>query len=215
MIPRIIAYRTRHFEFRVPIDEWNEKKIPLPEGAGAQFIAPSNLTAILLEPFYYDWSYETDGQVTYDPTLVYDEKWVGKEIRHFPWCKELFEFLDCLKKQYGWTITESWIPIVGGLPSPLLDDKIRKGGVVAPEEVFFIDPFALPERFGLAFSGYVWKGDLRRVGERGSFWSASEYLADSARNLYFDSGSVVPEDWSRRCAAASVRCVSEPGSLNS
>ena len=98
---RIITYRTKHFEFRVPIDEWNENKKVLPEGAGAKFIAPSDLTATLLEPFYYDPSYETDGRTDWRPALVYDEKWVGKEIRLFPWCKELFEFLGWLRKKHG------------------------------------------------------------------------------------------------------------------
>lgn len=207
MIPRIVAYRTKHFEFRVPIDEWNEKKIPLPEGAGAQFIAPSDLTAILLEPFYYDWSYETDGRMTDGLTLVYDEEWVGKEIRHFPWCKELLEFLDCLKKQYGWTITESWKPIVDGLRSLQIRKKIRKGGVVAPEEVLGYDPSALWEAFDLAFSGCVIEGELRYVGGSGCFWSASEESACRAWYLNFDSRHVYPTDYDYRYVAQSVRCV--------
>ncbi|MBR5939014.1 hypothetical protein IKZ77_00465 [Candidatus Saccharibacteria bacterium] len=204
---RIVSYRTKHFEFRVPIDEWNEKKIPLPEGAEAQFIAPSDLTAILLEPFYYDWSYETDGQITGEPpALVYGEEWVGKEICHFPRCKELFEFLDWLKKEYGWTITKSWRPTVDSLTAELA----RERGV-SPENIWGYSEktLALRERLGLAFSGYVWEGDLKRVGSFGCFWSASESLADSARCLFFDSGYVDPESWDYRNYAQSVRCVSE------
>lgn len=210
MIQRIVAYRTKHFEFRVPVDEWNEKKIPLPEGAGAQFIAPSDLTAILLEPFYYDWNYETDGRMTDGPTLVYDEEWVGKEIRHFPWCKELLEFLDCLKKQYGWTMTESWKPIADRL---LATGILRRRSVIASEVFGLNEPFALQRIFGLAFSGCVLLGDLQDVGSCGYFWSAYDDWWADARCLSFDYDSVGPAGWLRRNFALSVRCVSESGSF--
>ncbi|MDO5474964.1 MAG: hypothetical protein Q4F61_01085, partial [Candidatus Saccharibacteria bacterium] len=170
------------------------EKIPLPEGAGAQFIAPSDLTAILLEPFYYDWNYETDGRIPLwlaykyklsagnasclgePPFLVYGEEWVGKEIRHFPWCKELLEFLDCLKKQYGWTIAESWGPIVYSLTAELA----RERGVSLEDIRGSQKSLALRGRFDLAFSGYVWKGNLWHVDSCGCFWSATEFSADDA-----------------------------------
>lgn len=47
MANRILTKETYHFCFRVPIDEWEQEKILLAEGAGAEFIAPSNLQAIV------------------------------------------------------------------------------------------------------------------------------------------------------------------------
>lgn len=199
MIQRIVAYRTKHFEFRVPVDEWNEKKIPLPEGAGAQFIAPSDLTAILLEPFYYDWSYETDGQMTDGPTLVYDEEWVGKEIRHFPWCKELLEFLNWLKKEHGWYIIASWIPFYKA--------TVRYFGNIG---AILKANHAFRTYYNLELSGFVQNGNLMEAGKWGHFRSASELsAAGKADNLHISSCYVTYDECYHSHRARSVRCVSD------
>ncbi len=170
------------------------EKIPLPEGAGAQFIAPSDLTAILLEPFDYDWKRETDGRIIWQPTLVYGRNWVGKRIFHFPWCKELFEFLDWLKKEHGWYIFASWGPFCN-----------------AQKRIGRLAHLDLLRYYNLGLWGYVWAGILTDVGELGEFWSASEGSgADGAYGLSFGrTGFVIPMGRpTNRDSAHSVRCVS-------
>ena len=201
----VVTYRTEHFEFRAPIDDWNKNKIPLPEGAGAKFIAPSDLTAILLKKFYYDWNYETDGVIKYSPVLVYGERWVGKEIHHFPFCKELLDFLEWLKKEYGWYIFTSWEPFYKAVRRFIT----IKQGTVLPQVANKYVAIAFQKEYNLGLSGCVYKGSLVDLGINCSFWSASGDSAGNAHCLRFDSAGVNPRYWGGRYSARSVRCVSE------
>ena len=207
-VKNLETYETKNYIFMLPKDKWNEGRIKLPEGDNQseldpKFIAPSDLTAILKQPVDYDYSYETDGQMTDDdPSMVYNEKWVGKEIRHFPWTKELLKTNEEFLKPNGFHIPtgEDWIQIYDNLKAKYGDYSIAIST-------------ALREDLNLAFSGGVWKGDLEDVGDDGYFWSASELSANYARCLSFNSVDVNPEDWDYRVSANSVRCASESGSF--
>ena len=200
------TYATKNYIFMLPKDVWSEDKIKLPNPENnsdtPEFIAPNDLTAVLKQPVDYDWNYETDGRRTDSPVPVYGEKWVGREIKHFPWSKELFEAEAALLKPNGYHIpgSKEWRQIYDNLRAKYGDNDRAISTT-------------LREDLNLAFSGCVWKGDLEDAGSRGCFWSSSEYSADSARCLGFDSDSVGPESWSYRDDAYSVRCVSESGSF--
>ena len=58
----------------------------------------------------------------------------------------------------------------------------------------------------LAASGYrnSTSGDLNNVGSSGDYWSAAQYSADGAYNLYFYSGNVYPLNYSYRANGFSV-----------
>lgn len=197
---------TKNYIFMLPKDKWEQGKIKLPNPENnsdtPEFIAPNDLTAVLKQPVNYDWNYETDGRITDSPALVYDEKWVGREIKHFPWSKELSEAEAALLKPNGFHIPakENWVQIYNNLKAKYGDKD---------EDI----SLALREDLNLAFSGFVWVGDLKVVGSVGYFWSASEGSADYAHCLDFDSDSVGPESWNLRDYAQSVRCVSGSGSF--
>ena len=202
---------TENYIFMLPKDKWEQGKIKLPNPENnsktPEYIAPSDLTAILKSPVYYDWSYETDRQSTDDPDLVYDEKWIGKEIRHFPWSKELIkEANEKLLKPNGYHIPtkDEFASIYDNLKFKLARKQNTTPDNITDEQI----STALQEDLSLAFSGYVWKGDLDGVGRYGCFWSASVYSAYYAYCLGFGSDSVHPNNWDNRCGVNSVRCVS-------
>ena len=200
---KISGFETEYFEVDgAQIEEWNRAKIPLSEGAGAKFIAPKNLVVRLKEPFYYDWEYETDGRIDRrEPTLVYGKDWVGKNIEHFPYCKELLEINEKLK-QYGWRIPVSWSPIVDALRAQLVEEE--KMDDISREEL----SIALQNRLLLTRGGRVWEGDLTRVSKFGHYWPASREFADGAFALWFSSDNVCLDYDVIGCCALSVRCVS-------
>lgn len=205
----VVTYRTEHFEFRVPIDDWNKNKIPLPEGAGAKFIAPSDLTAILLKPFYYDFYYETDGCMNKllgdNKILVYGKEWLDKEIHHFPFCKELLEFLTWLGKEYGWYVFTSWKPFYKAIQKSIAIEQNIPLCKVVTKEMFI----AFRRNYNLEPSGYVWKSELLGADKIGHFWSTIEYLVGYAFYLSFNYGGIYYDNLGYRVNARSVRCVSE------
>ena len=205
-IKNLEVLETKSYIFMLPKDKWNEGKIKLPNPENnpdtPEHIAPTDLTAILKEPVYYDWNYETDGRNTDNPSLVYDEKWVGKEIRHFPWSKELIrEANENLLKPNGYHIPESWEPTVNSLTAELVRERDISPDDIRDSEI----STALRERLGLA----VWRGDPKRAGEIGSFWSSSERSEVYAYCFHFDFDEVYPESIDNRDCTFSVRCVSE------
>ena len=194
MKERIITYKTKHFEFRVPIDYWNKNQKYLSNLSVAFSIAPSNLTAILLKPFYYDWNYETDGCIQLEPVVVYDGEWVGKEICHFPHCKELSEFNNWLEKQHYWHIPYYWHMIT---EYAMLDEGMPRDQLLTE----------LQETYKLELSGRVVAGKLRGVGKYGSFWSAHKLPIGQAYCLDFSNTKIIPELKMDCYHALSVRCV--------
>lgn len=201
-IKNLETYETENYIFMLPKDKWEEGKIALPENAEATYIVPNDLTAILKTPVDYDCNYETDGRITDDLYIVYDERWIGKEIRHFPWSKELFQAESAIMKPNGYHIPKSWLPITKALE--------QQYHLTSEEELSEI----LRSKLNLAFSGCVWEGDLDYVGYYGYFWSASEESARYAYCLRFNADGVGPEgSYVTRSVARSVRCVSESGSF--
>ena len=203
---------TENYIFLLPKDQWDEKRIALPPNTEATHIAPADLTAILKAPVYYDWNKETNGGKKDIPTLVYDEDWVGREIRHFPWSIELFEAEDKLLKPNGYYIPKSWQPIVDGIATQL--GMNATGGAYLSDGGGDKTSTALRNKFNLSFSGYVWIGKVLdgKVDEKGYFWSAAVCSAVDAYCLYSGEDHVVPKDDGNRAYAQSVRCVfgSEP-----
>lgn len=222
-VKNLEVLETENYIFMLPKDKWEEDKIRLPnpeyDPSAPEFVAPRNLTAILKSPVYYDWGYETDYQSGKN-TLewVYDESWIGKEIHHFPWSKELIEEADeKLLKPNGFTIPIEWKPVVDSLKSQLAKEQ----GVLplhVPDSDLIV---ALRDRLHMTFSGNVYKGLLDNVGSIGVFWSKfgyadlpSRYLGDTYRHsLYISRPNYVnPTLDYYRPYAGSVRCVSTPRS---
>lgn len=201
-IENLEVLEKEHFTFLVPIDKWEDGKIELPKNEEADYIAPSDLTAILKQPVIYNYSKETDGRNSdTDDYVVFDEEWVGKEIRHFPWSKELLRTAEEIKEKFGYHLPKSWKPIVEGLREQL--NKEGKDGSDNKQV-----STALRERLRLALSGGCVWGDLANVGESGTFWSASGRSASYAEFLnIFSSGVFSPVDFGDRDTGLSVRLV--------
>ena len=208
-IKNLEVFEIENYTFMLPKDQWEKGKIELPENEEGKYLALSDFTAILKQPVNYNWEEETDGRAGDASYVVYDEKWVGKEIRHFPWSKELFEAEERLLKPNGYSIPKSWKSIVEGLKEQLAGEQGVDDSEIDDSDI----SSALRERLELAFSGCVWQSDLR-VGAYGNFWSATEKSEDEAFYLNFTSDAVDPENgYYRRSNAQSVRCVaSESGS---
>ena len=194
------TYETENYIFMLPKDQWGKDKIKLPEGDNQseldpKFIAPNDLTAILKQPVTYNAEYETNGELDYNKE-VYNSSWLGKEIRHFPWTKELFEAEAALLKPNGFHIPtkENWVQIYDDLKAKYGNDSTAIST-------------ALREDLSLAFSGFVNEGELRNVGDNGYFWSASEESAFYAWDLDFNKVYVNPTSYDYRYYARSVRCV--------
>ena len=197
-IRNLETLETENYIFMLPKDQWDKGKIELTNCPEYSAIAPKDLTAVLKKPVEYDYRYETDGRI-FGQCTVYTESWIGKEIRHFPWSKELFEAESKLLKPNGYKIPESWRPVV--------DSVEKEIGSSDDEKV----SLALREKLKLALSGYVWEGDLRKTGD-GRLWYASECSAYSAYCLYFYDGGVYLERHCQRSGGQPVRCVAESGS---
>lgn len=202
---KIITYTTEHFKFRVPIDEWNQNKIPLPEGAGAKFIAPNNLAAILLKPFRNKPPAQT---------FIFGEEWVGKEIRHFPYCKELFEFINWLKEKYGWYIIPSWYSVTESIALQLMKEQGIRRQDISYTQLSTI----LQETYKFILSGYVGLNELRGGGRFATYWASVEHPTNEyAHYMVLEGGGstprcnwVKPRETERKCDIANpVRCVSE------
>ena len=201
---------TENYIFLLPKDQWDEKKIMLPKNEEADYIAPTNLTAILKAPVIYDWNKETNGEIKKLST-VYGEDWVGREIRHFPCSIELFEAEEKLLKPNGYHIPKSWEPIVSRIAERIglhLNGNIYVNSNNANGEKELSSALRDEKGLNLAFSGYVWAGKLKNVGKIGFFWSAT--AAGGAYGLGFNEGAVTPENYDDRSGAQSVRCVSGP-----
>lgn len=205
-INNLETLETKNYVFMLPRDQWDKKKIELPENTEGTHIAPADLTAILKAPVEYDWNYETDGKGTDEPTLVYGPDWVGREVKHFPWSKELFEAEDQLLEPNGYHIPKSWQPIVDGIATQLGIETT--GGIYWYADGGSTISSALRDRFNLTFSGFVWEGKPHNAGSSGCFWSSSEDSASYAFYLNFNNGGVDPELSDSRSDAQSVRCVS-------
>lgn len=214
-------FKTQHF--LVPgeqISKWNEGKIALPdrirlsEDQEVQFIAPENLVAILRAPFYFDWPYETDGRIKFFPfegskSLVYGEEWVGKRITHFPYCKELLEIYEWLKRN-GWSVPFSWEPIVESIGHQLAD---KKG---APRRYYKLDrslPKFLLKDYKIGPTGDVSNGRLYNADDTGYYWTSKDAPVTQGYLILisYDDG-IIPKDifypWDDPiCPACSVRCV--------
>ncbi|MBR6965083.1 hypothetical protein IKH83_02090 [Candidatus Saccharibacteria bacterium] len=207
-INNLETLETENYIFMLPKDQWGKERIELPENTEGKYIAPADLTAILKAPVEYDWSYETDGRES-GTRDVYGVNWIGREIRHFPWSKELFAAERGLLIPNGYHIPKSWGPIVDGVAEQI-GLHLRDGYYVNSDGEDKEDQLslALRDKLGLAFSGYVWKGEPLTVGKYGYFWSTPEDSADSAYCLGFSDDGVNPE-YNGSCSGAhSVRCVS-------
>ena len=201
-------FETENYAFMLPRDQWS-KRIDLPNDPENRSLAPSDLTAILKHSVSYNYDQESDGRSSWGTSDVYDESWVGREIRHFPWSKELFEAEDKLLKPHGYSIPKSWRPIVDGLKQQIATEKGIDQDEVSGREL----SSALREKLGLTFAGWLFAGRRRRVGGYGCFWSASEESAKLACCLDFGSSLVLPGYYEDRAYAQSVRCVAESGSF--
>ncbi len=148
-----------HYTFLIPIDKWEEGKIELPKNKEADYIAPSDLTAILKQPVTHNFNKETDGRSSNTKDyVVYGEDWVGKEIHHFPNSKELLGANEEIEERFGYHLPEDWGPIRDGIRDQL-NEEGRDGNDFSERERVY------EERLRLAKSGYVREGDLKFVGE--------------------------------------------------
>ena len=201
-VKNLEVLETESYIFMLPKDKWEGGKIRLPNPDNKpdvpEFIAPIGLTAILKKEVDYDELYEADGDLD-AIHVVYAKNWLGKEVRHFPWSKELIlEANEKLLKPNGFTIPASWWPIV----NELLEDLARTYSASEKQAAI-----ALQDRFGLELSGFVSENELRYAGERGYSWSSSKYSWQNAYYLYFNSDHVSTSSVVDRSVALPVHCV--------
>lgn len=176
------TFETDNYVFMLPQDQWS-KRINLPNDPEKRALVPSDLTAILKSPVTYDYAQESDGRSTLSPTTVYDESWVGREIRHFPWSKELFEAEDRLLKPHGYSIPKSWKTIIDGLRQQIATEQGASKEQISDSTI----SSALRDRFGLTFAGWV-SGGLRGALARSAVSGLRQRSPRSTRSV---SGSIL------------------------
>lgn len=200
-------FKTEHFLFPGrQIEKWNEENAPLPASAGSMCIALSDVEAVLRKPFYYDFTYETNGHNTSSPTLVYNKKLVDDDgmIHHFPFCKELVAFLEWTRKQYHWTIFYSWQPLYESVRGLL---AYEQGRIPLHQVADKTVVTAFQKNYNLRLSGYVQRNELKEDGEISGFWCGCLESAIYARCFGFNHDHVYPNMIADRHSALSVRCV--------
>ena len=200
------TYETKNLVFFLPKDRWQKGKNNLPHPVETKdgpinAIAPADLTALLKQPIEYNYTYETDGVKTKDDegqtsSTIYNDSWVGKEIHHFPWTKELLETNEKLLKPNGFTIPADWRPIIDSIK------EIQKPGERLTD--------TLQNTFRFSFAGgFIFDGgQVYTQGDYGRWWSSTAISSDDAYNLNADSnGYVNPQNYDTRLDGSSVRCV--------
>ena len=189
----------------LPKDKWDDNKIPLPENDEGAYIAPADLTAILKEPVYFDWDYETNGIITDPPDLVYDEKWVGREIRHFPWSRELFETERRLLRPYGYRIPKKWDKTIDAIKNQY---RQKNGTDPSSKELveILINDYDLRANGAVRNASIIYRGNW---GDFGVYWSS---FARGYEEVYCLAIArfVLVRDIMRRSSGGSVRCITTP-----
>ena len=208
-VKNLETYETKHYIFMLPKDKWDDNRIPLPPNDEGTHIAPTDLTAILKEPVRYDWGEETNGEVTKDPfhnelaTLVYDENWVGQEIRHFPWCKELFGeegANEKLLKSNGYHVPKEWGEIIDAIKN-----QCRQENGINPSNKDFTK--ILVNNFGLESNGQI-VGASFVARSNGFFWSSKVlYSNDFVYVLDIGQSEVSVHGIVAKCDGEAVRCL--------
>lgn len=201
-IENLETYETQSYVFLLPKDQWTSEKIELPEDSGYRYIAPGDLTAVLKKSVAYDWKYETDGEE--DGWIeVYDASWVGREIRHFPWSKEVFEAEEHLIKPEGYEIPQSWRPVLDAVRRRLAAERGVKAADISEREL----RQGLTEQLKLSLGGCVHSGTVRNAGSRGYWWTSTVYSATTARNMALYSSVASSVESSYRYRGFSLRCL--------
>ena len=198
-VKNLETYETKHYIFMLPRDKWDDNRIPLPENSEGAYLTPSDLTAILKEPVYFDWNYETDGEVIKEAELVYDEKWIDREIRHFPWCKELFKTERNLLTPYGYHIPKRWSRIINAIKEQYRQKNGTKPSGNELAEILIND-------YCLGLSGCVRDASIYDRGSGGSYWSSTAYNSNYAYHLYLISVTPGTNNY-YKYYGRSVRCL--------
>lgn len=194
---------TEHFVFMLPKDRWDKNKIELPENEEGRFVAPENLTAILKTPMNYDWKYETNGERNAEISLIFGEKYVGREVRHFPFCKELFLAEEKLLEPNGYHIPKDWKEITNSIKNKIANEK----QISSDEEKNKDTIDALIRELNIPLDGHF-SDILFHVGLFGYYWSSVVNNSTSAYVLCFTAnGDLYPPYSVNRANGFSVRCV--------
>lgn len=205
-IENLECLKTRDYVFLVPKDKWQIRgRTMLPSrtilpSRYASNITP-NLTAILRHPVELNYKKEM-GVEDYpqDTKRVYDESWVGKEIEHFPFGKQLLEAEAMIQEKVSDSlmIPESWEAVFGGS----------------------ISGSDLRRLYGFSLSGMVIGGKLFAEGETGVYWASTRdvfammqsdyaYKKPERECLRIDNGSrdarLVPTSWDVGCSVRLVQ----------
>ncbi|MBR2998163.1 hypothetical protein IKF34_00060 [Candidatus Saccharibacteria bacterium] len=227
MSSKIRPYKSEYGHLEIDgaiIEKWNENRIPLPKGAGAEFIAPTNLIAKLYKPLYFNWNWEAGGRPFWaDPEeLVYGENWLKPlspsypyyggawtgSISHFPYSKELLKINEWLNR-YGWSIPADWRPIIKAINAEI---EYPKGTILTRASMREGIFRSLEDRYKFSRSGSVLHGWLLYRGWLGSYWSTLEHskFDTCCLTITNERGTVTvdAQDAQRRSIAMAVRCVS-------
>lgn len=180
-IEKLEYFDTPDYTFLVPIDQWNENAKILPANRdGIRAIMPK-LTAILKQPV----------NLRDKNMVIYDEKWVGKEIEHFPPCRDLAE----LEKKIQDTIDDhlciprDWYGIVNSVRNDL-----AQKGLCSPNDFNSIGD-ALVKTFDFTYSGRIRDSEKIWVNKPGD---TGYYLALGKNNNSCLEVSDIGEPWDKR-----------------
>lgn len=193
-IKNLETYESENYIFMLPKDQWKKGKIELPNDPEHRSLAPSDLTAILKDPVAFDYNYETVNEKEWIME-IYSKEWIGREVRYFSWSKELFTVERELLKPNGYSIPESWDPIVDGLE--------REIGSADGREI----STALREKLKLSLGGSFDFSEPKDLGRCGYYWSSMIYNGGRAYGLSFSLDDVKPMKTSLRHFGYYVRCV--------
>lgn len=166
-----------NYIFLFPRDQWDENKTELTERNGEGRYLTPELTAILMDPVEFCYGDTFDGDSSEDKTryVVYGEEWVGREVRHFPFSKELIAAEARAQKIFGkdYHIPKSLEAFYLAVRKQVLEEK-----AVDPIPLNYSQMKKLKEaisqkfisEYGFSLSGYVTDSELARTDVVGFYW---------------------------------------------